>query len=630
MPQTDPKTPAQFSVAISDFKMNDDGTMSVFGPVTSESIDAVNDIVDADWAAKALGDWLTGKNFGNLRAQHQESWPVGRGIALEREGTVHKLKALVVDPLAQKLIQHRVLKAFSIGIVGTKRTWDTVKSAWRVIGGHLEEVTICDVPCNSDTEFVVLKADSQGAVKSLDLFSRIDPKVLGSVLTSDELITLASKFHLDETHPGVREAIASQKAMECETCEGSGKTGDGDCPDCGNETKKAGEVADENEDVKAEDDEKAKPAPDQSEEDGEDVPTDGEDPKDEEKDGKANVLPEDVTKSIDDALSRLHTATCPTFTTEAVEKMDPGTWAERLDISALESKLAEHTAKTREEGPSEAWNALTGVVGKLAGPVIVTRHVSEDILSDAHTQMVGEQRAQKAATIADAVGTKPGTEGPNGGLAARQFYTNQAAARHADQLKAIHDQLVGLRPDICPLPSMPMAAAPMASAPWNTDGSGAPGGSPVNGSVTNKSAVPLIDAGGAAVADVPVFVIPEGSNPADAEIEKKAEVDINEVVTAMAAQFEDRYTAKTAELIATHETQMKSMQEQINQLQSQPNPMEAPLRKALLQFAPERTVVNSSEQDERVAILRRFAEDTSNPERQMDAQKALFNLEHKE
>lgn len=770
-----PETPAQFSVAITDFKMNDDGTMTVYGPVTTESIDAVNDIVDADWAAKALDEWLNGKNFGNVRGQHQESWPVGRGLAVDRVGTTHNLKALIVDPLAQKLIQHRILKAFSIGIVGTKRTWDTIKSAWRVIGGRLDEVTVCDVPCNADTEFVLVKANQEGAAKSLDLFSRIDPKTLGSVLTPDEVITLANKFHLDTSHPGVAEAIAahSLKADSCGTCDGSGKIRSGhvDCPDCQsgkclevkagdeevewnwcaacdggfddikvandpsvgggvdrdkvpaedfagpnrsfpivepgdvsdaasslgraggadmsdaekealrariktkiiaiakrkgakfvaalpdawkeNDSQKAGKVTDEIEDDKAltevevvAEDEKAAPVADDGEKDGED---DHEDGCDCEKCGAskaADELPEDVTKSIDGAIERLHTATCATYTTEAVEKMDPGTWAERLDISALEDKLREQPVA---DGVTKAWSQLTATVGALAGPVIITRHVGEDTLTEAHNQMVAEQRAQKAATIQDAIGSTPGTQGASGGrplaegASARTFYTNQASARHAEQLKSIHDAVVGLRPDVCPLPGPPLSASPISPvAPYNTAGSGSVAGNDVNGGVTakthlytvgdggrelvidSKTAVPVLDAGVVAAEDQLAVPVAPAEAPAP-----KAEVDLNAVVKEMGELISQRHEVAIAELKAAHEAQTKTLQDQINALQSQPNPMEAPLRKALLKFAPERTVVDASEQDERVAVLRRMAGDSSNPERQQDAQKALFNLETK-
>jgi len=678
-PSAPPTTPAQFSVLISDYKMNTDGSMTVRGPVTTESIDAVNDIVDAEWAAKALDTWLNGRNGGNLRGQHQESWPVGRGLQVEREGSTHILEASIVDPLAQTLVKARVLKAFSVGIVGTKRIWESVQKAWRVVGGALEEVSICDVPCNADTEFMVAKAEVKGGeLKSLDLFSRIDPKVLGEVLTPDELIALAQKFSLDTNSPLVREALAASAlkaddansdddAADCDTCKGSGKIrgGKGKCPDCdgsGKEPKKSKKSTETKVDAVPEDaktdDVKAEPVDGAAatETAGAEATAPAEVPAAETAaeapdDTKAVVepeVPEDVTKAIDETLARLHTATCSLYTTEQVQKMDPGEWSARLGIGDLETKFQEHTALVgTPELNVKALTELTGVVGKLAGPTLVSRFVPAAILDEAHTAMVAEQRAQKG--VAQAIGATAGA------VPARVFYTNQAAARHADQFKAIHDAVVGLRPDVCPSPELAAAATPQAPSMMNTDGSPVS----VNGSVssaTNKSA-PLLDAGAAvaagatanpvvdppAVADAaiatpapagteavkaedeapaveaPVAPAPVAAAPAAEAPKAQPEVDINAVIAEMANAFQARADERFAAFKAENDLNVKALKAQIEALETRPNPNEAVLRKALMSFAPGQVVVDETEAAKQLAVMRQFAEDGSDPDRQQQA-----------
>ena len=763
-----PETPMQFGIAIDSFKANADGTMTVYGVVTTERIDAVNDIVDADFAQKALDEWLNGPNQGNMRGQHQKLWPAGRGMTLERDGDTHKLAAIVVDPLAQKLIKHRILKAFSIGIVGTRRMWDTVKAAWRVVGGAIGEVSFVDVPCNADTEFALaVKADA-GEWKALDLFSRIKPEVLGSVLTQDELVALAQKFALDTSHPLVQAALRhADKALdddkvECSTCHGKGKIRGGhlDCPDCDG----SGRVSDTAEkmwlcgtcggdgcgactegrvpalaDVKAKDasvgggvdrakvpkdqfvfpedapdggfpvvtpgdvadavsswgryegphsfadfkkrliaiakrlgpkfvaelpdawnvTHKAGEMDDDKAKGGQSVADDGGDGvTDEEADQAAKAKDADIDaavsedldkvqaaldqaksdqaadedrnggddddeseKALADTLSRLHAATCPVFETDHVAKLHPGTWAERLDITPLETLFAQSAQKAREDGPTDSWNALSGALGTLAGPIVVARHVPDAVLDEAHTEMVAQQRAEKAAGVADAVGAGN----------ARTFYTKVAQGRHADALKAIHDAVVGLRPDVCPLP---LVNPTVPTVQLNTDGR--PEG--VNGSVTEKSAAALLDTAAAAVATEPaepVVVEPKAAEPAPAapviptapaEPTTEKAIDINAVVTEMGQMFRTDFNKRLDAMKAEHSRDLKALQDRIGELESAPNPAEAPLRKALANLGGTGTQVDVTQADGYVTALKAIAADNSDPQRQQAARDALNEL----
>ena len=87
----------------------------MWGKATDASVDSDEQIIDADFAAKAMEDF-----FGsgpNIRVQHQaQRDPAGVGVSYERDGDAHWLKAKVIEPVAKSLVLGGALRAYSVGI----------------------------------------------------------------------------------------------------------------------------------------------------------------------------------------------------------------------------------------------------------------------------------------------------------------------------------------------------------------------------------------------------------------------------------------------------------------------------------------------------------------------------------
>lgn len=157
------------SFAISKSETDADGNLVVYGKATSGIVDSDRQIIDPAWSGKALSDWLA--KGPALRVQHQARRdPAGKGLSIEvdRDGDGgHWLKALVVEPVAQKLVQHGVLRAFSVGISNPVINRDmTGKAAGGIITGNDEteifEVSLVDRPANKECGFTLAKSAGGG------------------------------------------------------------------------------------------------------------------------------------------------------------------------------------------------------------------------------------------------------------------------------------------------------------------------------------------------------------------------------------------------------------------------------------------------------------------------------------
>lgn len=161
-------------VSLPIFKFEDDeqGNLVVYGKATDGAVDSDRQIVDPDWSGKALQDWLdTG---GNVRVQHSPHlMPAGKGLSLELTEDGHWVKALVVEPTAQRLVKHGVLKDYSIGIARPVVERDiTGKAPGGVIkGGTICEVSLVDRGANPNSGFKLVKAaddDSPWTIGDID------------------------------------------------------------------------------------------------------------------------------------------------------------------------------------------------------------------------------------------------------------------------------------------------------------------------------------------------------------------------------------------------------------------------------------------------------------------------------
>lgn len=134
---------------------NGDGTLTVYGKATDDSVDIDQQICDEAWLSKAMPDWfMTG---GNIREQHSN---IAAGVAKEYEAKAdgHYISALVVDPVSVKKVQNRVLRGFSIGIKSPRVVRDQKAANGRIIDGQIVEVSLVDRPANPNCQLVLAKS----------------------------------------------------------------------------------------------------------------------------------------------------------------------------------------------------------------------------------------------------------------------------------------------------------------------------------------------------------------------------------------------------------------------------------------------------------------------------------------
>lgn len=137
------------------FDDNGDGTLTVYGKATDDSLDIDEQICDSVWLDRAMPDWF--RTGGNIREQHSN---IAAGVAKEYEAKSdgHYISALVVDPVSVKKVQTRVLRGFSIGIKSPRVVRDTKAANGRIIDGQIVEVSLVDRPANPNCQLVLAKS----------------------------------------------------------------------------------------------------------------------------------------------------------------------------------------------------------------------------------------------------------------------------------------------------------------------------------------------------------------------------------------------------------------------------------------------------------------------------------------
>ena len=134
---------------------NSDGTLTVYGKATDDSLDIDQQIADDAWLSRAMPEWfMTG---GNIREQHSN---IAAGVAKEYEAKAdgHYISALVVDPVSVKKVETGVLKGFSIGIRAPRVVRDTKAVNGRIIDGQIVEVSLVDRPANPNCQLLLAKS----------------------------------------------------------------------------------------------------------------------------------------------------------------------------------------------------------------------------------------------------------------------------------------------------------------------------------------------------------------------------------------------------------------------------------------------------------------------------------------
>ena len=146
----------------------DDGTVMVYGPAIDAGVDRDRQRFSQDWLDKAMPAWMA--EGGNVREQHQPTRAVGVAVGLTRgEDGAHNLVAHVVDPLAVKKVQTKVLKGFSVGVKDPQLSFGKADAPnGEIVGGSIVEVSLVDRPANPRTLFTMVKADAAGELEDVE------------------------------------------------------------------------------------------------------------------------------------------------------------------------------------------------------------------------------------------------------------------------------------------------------------------------------------------------------------------------------------------------------------------------------------------------------------------------------
>jgi len=183
-------TTAFFSIEKAD--RNADGTMTVYGKATDDSIDIDQQICDGDWLDRAMPHWF--KSGGNIREQHSN---IAAGVATDYEAKAdgHYISALVVDPVSVKKVETGVLKGFSIGIKNPRVTRDKSAANGRIVDGQIVEVSLVDRPANPNCQLVLAKSASgdETVVQVEDLIEKEDKPDYENMLPGGERSEPADK-----------------------------------------------------------------------------------------------------------------------------------------------------------------------------------------------------------------------------------------------------------------------------------------------------------------------------------------------------------------------------------------------------------------------------------------------------
>lgn len=177
------------SFPIEKWEKTDDGDLIVYGKATDGSVDSDDQIVSPSWSAKALADWH-GTDGGNVRVQHQALRdPAGKSLSVEidKDGdSGHWVKSLIVEPVAKRLVEKGILRAYSVGIARPviKRDPSGKARGGIVDGGSLAEISLVDRPANKACGFILGKADKSGEIE-----------VTGELVGDEEML---AKFAADE------------------------------------------------------------------------------------------------------------------------------------------------------------------------------------------------------------------------------------------------------------------------------------------------------------------------------------------------------------------------------------------------------------------------------------------------
>jgi len=142
---------SQFA-SIQKVQSNSDGTITVIGVASDNSVDADGEVISSEAMKAAIPDYMA-LGTGALREMHQLSAAgrVDKAEVNELGQTV--IEAVVVDPVAVLKVQQGVYKGFSVGGCSTARSGNSIT------GLRLTEISLVDKPNNPNAVIQMWKCE---------------------------------------------------------------------------------------------------------------------------------------------------------------------------------------------------------------------------------------------------------------------------------------------------------------------------------------------------------------------------------------------------------------------------------------------------------------------------------------
>lgn len=189
------------------YDRHDDGTLTVYGKATDDSLDIDQQICDDAWLDRAMPEWF--KSGGNIREQHSS---IAAGVAqeYEKKSDGHYISALVVDPVSVKKVESRVLKGFSIGIKSPRVVRDQKAANGRIIDGQIVEVSLVDRPANPNAKLMLAKS-LEGDIVQVEEYTET-PSLLDTVKSFRAELEKFDQSAFDTARRALADLIAVEAA----------------------------------------------------------------------------------------------------------------------------------------------------------------------------------------------------------------------------------------------------------------------------------------------------------------------------------------------------------------------------------------------------------------------------------
>ena len=171
---------------------NDDGSLTVEGVASAETVDATGETILASAMEAALPEFFA-YGTGNLREMHQLSAAGTVDVAEVNGDGETRISATVIDPVAILKIKSGVYKGFSVGGKVLARDPKDRKVITKI---KLIEISLVDRPCCPEAKIEVWKADAEGTSMDPETEGAAAPETVTAPVPAPAAAPTLSLIHI--------------------------------------------------------------------------------------------------------------------------------------------------------------------------------------------------------------------------------------------------------------------------------------------------------------------------------------------------------------------------------------------------------------------------------------------------